>query len=150
MAEQATASERDHPAEGSVTFASIATTEPVAIHTITVAHDQGWSKNLVSLAANGSPDLLVSNFYMEPHQHHPRHLHDNVGEVYFVLEGRCRMEVGDRVEWVEAGTAVYVPRATPHCVDTAEQGASMLVIYPQGDLDKINKEFVEPDSDERF
>jgi len=139
-----------HPPQGSVQYANIETTEKVPIHKITVAHDQGWSRNLVSKAANGAPDLLVSNFSMAAHQHHPRHVHNNVGEVYYILDGRCRMEVGDQAEWIGPGTAVYVPRGTPHCVDTAEEGVSLLVIYPQGDLDKINKEFVEPDSPHRY
>jgi mannose-6-phosphate isomerase-like protein (cupin superfamily) len=135
---------------GSVLMVNVADVEPVPINTMTVAHDQGSSRRLININTCGSPDLLVANFRMGPHQHHPRHVHANVGEVYFVLDGRCRMEVGDVAEWVESGTAIYVPRGTAHCVDTGGVGASMLIIYPQGDNTKVEKEFVEPDSELRF
>jgi quercetin dioxygenase-like cupin family protein len=139
-----------HGEYGSIVITNAEDVEPVPVSSMTVAHDQGMARVMVSSAVNGSPDLLVSNFRMGPHQHHPRHLHPNVDEVYFILEGRCRMQVGARTEWVGPGTAIYTPRGTPHCVDTGEEGVSVLVIFPEGDFDKVGKEFVEPDSEERF
>ncbi|MEA2330575.1 MAG: hypothetical protein QOK00_1107 [Thermoleophilaceae bacterium] len=134
----------DHP-EPSVVMTNIADVTPVPVSTLTVDHDEGTARVLVSAAINGSPDLFVSNFRMGPNQHHPKHVHPNVGEVYFILDGRCQMTVGDRVEWLGAGTAIYVPKGTPHCTDTGDEGVSVLVIFPEGDFDKVGKAFVDED-----
>lgn len=143
-------SSSERPEFGSVMMVNIADVTPVPVSTLTVAHDQGSSRPLVDVNTCGSPDLLMANFRMAPHQHHPRHRHANVGEIYFVVDGRCRMEVGNTVQWVESGAAIYVPRGTTHCVDTDDVGVSLLVIYPQGDHRNVEKEFVEPDSELRF
>jgi mannose-6-phosphate isomerase-like protein (cupin superfamily) len=44
----------------------------------------------------------------------PRHVHYSDDEAWYVLEGTLRVQVGtDEVE-VRAGSAVFVPRGTPH------------------------------------
>lgn len=139
-----------HPPQGSVHFTNIADVPEVHISTRTVAHDQGWSRSLIKSEINGSPDLLMAAFRMEPHHHHAKHAHPNMGEIYFIHEGRCRIEVGDRAEWVSAGSAVYVPRGTAHCIDTGDDAATVLVIFPEGDPKKIGKEFTTPDASARF
>jgi quercetin dioxygenase-like cupin family protein len=130
-------------AEPSIVITQIADVPESPVNRMTVEHDQGWTRGLIQKAINGSPDLFVSVFRMEPNQVHPKHRHANVGECYFVLEGRAEMTVGDRVEWVETGTAIYVPKGVPHGTRTGEQGFTTLVIYPEGDWDKVQKEFVE-------
>lgn len=139
----------DFPKHGAVHFTNLANVGEIHLSKITAPHDQGWSRQLIRKNINGSPDLLVTALRLEPHHHHARHFHDNVGEVYFVHQGRCRIEVGDRAEWVEAGGAVYVPRGIPHCIDTGDESAIVLVIFPEGDINKVGKEFVK-DSEARF
>ncbi|MGI8559419.1 MAG: cupin domain-containing protein [Solirubrobacteraceae bacterium] len=113
------------------------TEKPIA--SLTIAGDQGWARELITTQINGSPDLYVSVFRMDPGQYHPLHAHPNVGELYYVLEGRCELRIGDRSEWVEAGTAAYMPRNVPHSVRTADQGVTILVTFPEGDLNKVEK-----------
>ncbi|WP_040167345.1 cupin domain-containing protein [Microbacterium gorillae] len=132
-----------------IVIRNIADVAEIPIGSVTVAHDQGWTKLLVREDLNGSPDLAVAMFRMGPHQHHPPHRHPNLGELYFIWEGRGRVRVGDRVEWVEAGTAIYIPKGVPHGMDTGDEGVSILIVFPEGDDANIVKEFVE-DSDERF
>ena len=44
----------------------------------------------------------------------PRHVHHSDDEAWYVLEGALRVQVGaDEVE-ARAGSAVFVPRGTPH------------------------------------
>ncbi|WP_433521519.1 cupin domain-containing protein [Nocardia pseudovaccinii] len=133
--------------KGEVSFIRIEDVTPVPIGNVTVAHDQGWSRNLVSTQACGSPDLLMSNFRMDPFQHHPLHTHDNVGEIYFILEGRARLQVGDRVEWVEKHTTAYIPAGTQHGIDTGPDPVSVLIVFPEGDFGNVHKRFVEPDAE---
>ena len=44
------------------------------------------------------------------------HAHESQDECYYVLEGRCQLEVGDESVTVEADDVVRVPRGVPHLV----------------------------------
>jgi len=44
----------------------------------------------------------------------PLHLHNNDDEAWYVLEGTLRVRVGDKDVEAKAGSAVFVPRGTPH------------------------------------
>lgn len=44
----------------------------------------------------------------------PRHLHRHDDEAWYVLEGTLRVEVGQQEVEAQAGSAVFVPRGTPH------------------------------------
>jgi mannose-6-phosphate isomerase-like protein (cupin superfamily) len=44
----------------------------------------------------------------------PRHLHQNDDEAWYVLEGALCVQVGKEKVEVHAGSAVFVPRGTPH------------------------------------
>lgn len=44
----------------------------------------------------------------------PRHLHRNDDEAWYVLEGTLIVQVGNDDVEAHAGSAVYVPRNTPH------------------------------------
>jgi quercetin dioxygenase-like cupin family protein len=105
-------------------------------------HDEGTVQRLVSKAVNGSTDILATVFSMTPHQYHPLHAHPDLGELYFILEGACEVRVGDQLKWVEAQTAIYVPVGTPHSLRTKDQGVKFLLVFPQGDRDKVKKIWV--------
>lgn len=44
------------------------------------------------------------------------HAHDAQDEFYYVLEGRCQLEVEDESVTIEADDVVTVPRGVPHLV----------------------------------
>jgi mannose-6-phosphate isomerase-like protein (cupin superfamily) len=44
----------------------------------------------------------------------PRHVHFSDDEAWYVLEGKLRVEMGDREAEASSGAAVMVPRGTPH------------------------------------
>jgi mannose-6-phosphate isomerase-like protein (cupin superfamily) len=44
----------------------------------------------------------------------PLHLHRNDDEAWYVLEGALCVRVGEDIVEVNAGSAVFVPRGTPH------------------------------------
>ena len=44
----------------------------------------------------------------------PRHLHHSDDEAWYVLEGTLVVQVGDNNVEAQAGSAVLVPRGTPH------------------------------------
>lgn len=105
-------------------------------------HDEGTVQRLVSKAVNGSPDILATVFSMTPHQYHPLHAHPELGELYYILDGACEVRVGDQVKWVEANTAIYVPVGTPHSLRTKDQSVRFLLVFPEGDRDKVKKIWV--------
>jgi quercetin dioxygenase-like cupin family protein len=134
----------EHGAEGaSIVIQQYRDVPEAPVSNMTVAHDEGWTRVMIDKVHNNSPDLFVSVFRMAPNSLHPKHAHPNVGELYFILEGRCEMTVGDRTQWMEQGTAIYTPRDVPHETRTGDEGASILVVFPEGDWDKIGKRFVE-------
>src|SRR5258708_8533099 len=44
----------------------------------------------------------------------PRHVHFSDDEAWYVLEGKLRIQAGDREVEARAGSSVLVPRGTPH------------------------------------
>jgi quercetin dioxygenase-like cupin family protein len=109
-------------------------------------HDQGSVQRVISKAVNGSPDILATVFSMTPNQYHPLHAHPDLGELYFILEGACEVRVGDQVKWVEAQTAIYVPRGTPHSLRTKSESVKFLLVFPEGDRAKVRKVWVDENS----
>jgi len=50
-------------------------------------------------------------------------------EVYFVLEGRARMKVGDKMKEVEPGNILYVKATETHSFFEIEQDMTLLVFF---------------------
>ena len=112
---------------------------PVPLASVTTEGDQGVTRILFEKKLNGSPDLFVAVFTMDRDQVHPRHSHPNVGEMYFVVSGSCTISLGDEERHCTAGTAVYIPAGVAHGVTTADETCSVMVAFPEGDWDKIEK-----------
>ena len=47
------------------------------------------------------------------------HHHLKTEEIYYILEGRGRMRVGDEVREVEAGDAIFIPRRATHTLENS-------------------------------
>src|SRR5579864_2950041 len=52
----------------------------------------------------------------------PLHLHRNDDEAWYVLEGRLCVRVGKDIVEAQAGSAILVPRGTPHTYWNPEPG----------------------------
>jgi len=52
----------------------------------------------------------------------PLHLHRNDDEAWYVLEGRLCVQMGEEVVEASAGSAVFVPRGTPHTYWNPDEG----------------------------
>ncbi|HEX2426821.1 MAG TPA: cupin domain-containing protein [Gaiellaceae bacterium] len=55
-----------------------------------------------------------------------RHYHARSEEIYLILEGDGRLEVGEDVRAVGPGDAVLIPPGKPHRLDAGEQGVRLL------------------------
>ena len=58
----------------------------------------------------------------------PLHVHHEEDEVFFVLEGRLRLRVGDAEMELGAGEAALGPRGVPHTYRVESEQARWLVI----------------------
>jgi mannose-6-phosphate isomerase-like protein (cupin superfamily) len=63
----------------------------------------------------------------------PRHLHHHDDEAWYVLEGVLNVQVGDDVVEARAGSAVLVPRGTPHTYWNPSSAATryLLIMTPK-------------------
>lgn len=65
----------------------------------------------------------------------PEHVHDNVDEAFFVLDGAFQFKLGDEVLVAEAGTFVFVPRGINHTWRNAVLRRSrMILTYVPGGM----------------
>ncbi|QQK75376.1 cupin domain-containing protein [Salicibibacter cibarius] len=71
----------------------------------------------------------------------PKHVHEQE-EVYFIAEGNGRIEVGNEVKEVSAGTSIYIPSNVPHeLVNTGNETMTMIFVYsPAGTVDHWDEE----------
>ena len=68
-------------------------------------------------------EILPPGCAVTPHQHH------QLEEIYYIVEGRGRMQVGDEERDVEAGDAIYIPRGHPHTLcNTGTEAVKILLI----------------------
>jgi mannose-6-phosphate isomerase-like protein (cupin superfamily) len=58
----------------------------------------------------------------------PLHLHHNDDETWYVLEGTLGVRVGDKDVEAKAGSAVFVPRGTPHTYWNPGPGLRYLLV----------------------
>jgi mannose-6-phosphate isomerase-like protein (cupin superfamily) len=74
----------------------------------------------------GSP-LSLGYFRLEPGQSGPKHIHENEVEVYIVLSGKGRVDIGDETVELVVGSILYVPPMVEH--QTVNIGQSDLEFY---------------------
>jgi mannose-6-phosphate isomerase-like protein (cupin superfamily) len=74
---------------------------------------------------------LIEGTHM-PHTGPPLHVHDDVDEIFYVLEGNYAITCGERVFDADPGTLVFVPRGTSHKFQPGRDGGRMLLVYTPG------------------
>jgi mannose-6-phosphate isomerase-like protein (cupin superfamily) len=65
------------------------------------------------------------------------HHHDEEDELFYVVAGRFRMEFRDRVEWIEQGEFIIVPRGVEHR-PVAEAEVQVMLFEPRTTLNTGN------------
>jgi quercetin dioxygenase-like cupin family protein len=78
---------------------------------------------------DGAPNFALRRFIMGAGGGMPRHTNAVEHEQY-VLAGRARVTVGDRVHEVSAGNALYIPAGTPHSYQVIEEPFEFLCVVP--------------------
>jgi len=65
------------------------------------------------------------------------HHHDQEDELFYVVAGRFRMEFRDRVEWIEQGEFIIVPRGVEHR-PVADTEVQVMLFEPRTTLNTGN------------
>ncbi len=60
-----------------------------------------------------------------------RHYHENNDELFYVVEGKLKIEFSDKVELLEEGEMIVVPHGVEH-KPVAEKEAQIMLVEPKG------------------
>jgi quercetin dioxygenase-like cupin family protein len=77
----------------------------------------------------GAPHFALRRFVIEQGGGMPLHTNDVEHEQY-VLRGRARITVGDRVHEVEADHTLYIPAGMPHSYEVVEGPFEFICVVP--------------------
>jgi mannose-6-phosphate isomerase-like protein (cupin superfamily) len=73
--------------------------------------------------------MFCDVYCFEPGQEQAGHAHAGSDKVYYVIEGRGRIEVGSETREVGAGTAVLAPAGQPHAVKNTSAERLKLLVF---------------------
>ena len=80
---------------------------------------------------DGAPHFAMRRFVMGAGGGMPRHT-NTVEHEQYVLRGRARIAVGERVHEVGAGDVLYIPAGMPHSYSVVEAPFEFLCMVPNG------------------
>ena len=91
---------------------------------------------------DGAPNFEMRRFKIRPGGSIPEHYHPDIEHEQYVLRGRYKVGIGDRVHDVKAGDSIYIPPGTRHWYkNTGKTDAEFLCIVPKKDT--YNSKYVE-------
>jgi quercetin dioxygenase-like cupin family protein len=94
---------------------------------------------------DGAPNFEMRKFTIKPGGSIPKHHHLDIEHEQYVLKGRYRVGVGDRVYEVREGDSIYIPSGTAHWYEnTGDENAEFLCIVPK--KEKYDSVYVEAGS----
>jgi mannose-6-phosphate isomerase-like protein (cupin superfamily) len=87
-----------------------------------------------------SDSLSVIQERMPPGTTEQLHYHANAQQVFYILSGTATFEVGDKIEIVNAGQSLHIPKNTKHSIsNNATDDLHFLVISePKSHGDRVN------------
>lgn len=81
------------------------------------------------------------------------HVHFDQDEIFCIIEGEYRFQVGDKEEVLSAGDTIFLPRQIPHTwIQLSDRGKLIYMVQPAGKLEeffvKMNSFKVPPSAEE--
>jgi quercetin dioxygenase-like cupin family protein len=81
---------------------------------------------------DGAPNFEMRRFTIKPGGSIPRHYHPDVEHEQYVLKGRYKVGIGDKIYEVQEGDSIYIPSGTPHWYENrGKETAEFLCIIPK-------------------
>lgn len=88
------------------------------------------TKRQVLISDQEAPNFALRRFIMEPGGGMPKHT-NTVEHEQYILKGKARVGIGEKVFEVKAGDAVFIPEGVPHWYEADEaEGFEFLCIVP--------------------
>ena len=88
---------------------------------------------------DGSFALLEN--VIPPGEGPPLHVHGGEDEMWYVLDGHFRFRVDERILDAPAGSFVFVPRGTAHCLqNTSDAPARLMVMFTPAGMERFFEE----------
>ena len=70
----------------------------------------------------------------------PLHIHYNQDEMFYILEGEYKFQVGDDKHSMKPGDTIFLPRNVPHAfVQLTEKGKVLVTYQPAGKMEDFFK-----------
>ena len=96
-----------------------------------VAAGHETSRQVLLGPDDGMPNFALRRFVMGEGGGMPRHT-NTVEHEQYVLRGRARVGVGERVHEVGPDTALYIPAGVPHFYEVIEAPFEFICVVPHG------------------
>ena len=96
------------------------------------------------LASAGDDGVCVVEHYMPYGDSPPLHLHQNEDEVFVVLRGTVRLEVGGRTQLLETGDVAIAPKGVPHSYIVESDGARVLTVTRGHEFERMLRTLSRP------
>lgn len=95
----------------------------------TVAAGTATESQVLLGGEDGAPNFAMRRFIMGEGGGMPRHT-NSVEHEQFVLRGRARVGIGDRVHEVGPESVLYIPAGTPHHYEVLQAPFEFICIVP--------------------
>ncbi len=93
-----------------------------------------WIQRLIT-DAEGAGNCFMRKFTLKPGAYMPLHQHEDTDHVQYILEGKMKVTLGDKVEIVEKGDALYIPSDLFHSYENPyEEEMKFICIVPAGEI----------------
>jgi len=91
---------------------------------------------------DGAPNFEMRRFTIKPGGSIPKHYHPDIEHEQYVLKGKYKVGLGDKVREVKAGDSIYIPPGTPHWYkNTGKVNAEFICIIPK--VEKYDSVYIE-------
>ncbi len=120
-------------------------TQPVSVSS--PAHLRAYQGGFISvllLPEQSNGTLAAIEITSAPGSEPPRHIHTREDEVFHILDGSVRFQIGDYVVDAHPGQTVLAPRNIAHQFQILTPEAKMLIMLTPGDFVNYFMEWSEP------
>jgi quercetin dioxygenase-like cupin family protein len=81
---------------------------------------------------DGAPNFEMRKFTIKPGGSIPKHYHPDIEHEQYVLKGRYKVGIGNKIHEVKEGDSIYIPSGTPHWYENkGKESAEFLCIVPK-------------------
>ncbi len=109
---------------------------------LTVDNPLGGTLTFKAMSGDTDGALTALETIVPPGAGPPLHIHREVDETIYALEGQFQVKLGDRVVDAAAGSFVFIPRGTPHTWRNAGDCTARMLATTQPADHKFEQFFV--------